>query len=367
MLTDATTAGFPQAPPADEPRRAKARGVLVATAGHALTLALVFLLDRIGEADVAWRTWAWIACVAGGVQTLLWTAAWSGWADRIAWDRHFVRVPMVAAAGLFALYMYVSPDARYLLLMGWLVALLFTAGLEGFWAVAGLGTLMTALYLGTMALVVSRGAEISLAFEAVRAAVFLAINLYAGLVFERIQRDREERRELRTELARQAITDPLTGLPNRRYMEEFLEAELARIERYGGSCSLAMIDVDDFKHYNDTLGHIAGDEVLRSLADVLRDELRVSDIAARYGGEEFSVIMVNADREEAEEAAERLRRTIERHPFPDEDIQPSGDLTVSIGIATYPRDAESYGELVGSADEALYAAKRSGKNRVRAA
>ncbi|MDX1579570.1 MAG: GGDEF domain-containing protein, partial [Gemmatimonadota bacterium] len=148
---------------------------------------------------------------------------------------------------------------------------------------------------------------------------------------------------------------------------EFLEALLDRIDGYGGACSRALIDGDFLKNYNDTLGHVAGDRVLRSLADVLRDELRVSDIAARYGGEEFSVIMVNSNRTEAGEAAERLRETIQRYPFPNEDIQPRGDLTVSIGIASYPQDADSYEELVGAADEALYEAKRRGKNQVRAA
>ena len=355
------------AAPEDEERLIAARGILIATAGHGLVLTVLLMLDLIGISRVDLPALGVAAGVVVAVQGALWLGARTGLAERVDWDPHYVRVPMLAAAALFALYIFVAPESRYLVLMAWFVALLFTAGLEGFRVVVALGAVMTALYMGTLALLVAGGSDLSLGFEGVRAGVFLAINVYAGFVFQRIRRERAERTELREELARQAITDPLTGLPNRRYMEEFLEAELDRIDRYGGACSLAMIDVDDFKNYNDTLGHVAGDRVLRSLADVLRDELRVSDIAARYGGEEFSVIMVNSNRTEAGEAAERLRETIQLHPFPNEDIQPRGDLTVSIGIASYPQDADSYEELVGAADEALYEAKRRGKNQVRAA
>lgn len=353
--------------PAQEQRRLKARGVVIATGGHLLALSLVFLLDLMGASEIDRSLWRWSVAAMIGVQGLLLVVADRGWDEAMRWDPHFLRLPILASAVLFALYIVVAPESRYLMLMAWFVALLFTAGLEGFWVIVGLGTVMTLLFMGSLWLLVTRGAELSLAFESLRAAVFLAINVYAGFVFERIRRDRDERKELRARLARQAVTDPLTGLPNRRYMEDFLEAEISRIGRYGGRCSLAMIDVDDFKNYNDTLGHLAGDEVLRGLAEVFTDEIRVSDIAARYGGEEFSVIMVNTGRAEAEDAAERLRGKVERHAFPDEDIQPTGDLTVSVGIATYPRDADDYQELVEAADAALYEAKRQGKNRVRAA
>lgn len=302
------------------------------------------------------------------VQAVLGLVAWRGWDEAVRWDPDFLYAPILVSGALFALYIHMAPAARYLLLMAWFVALFFAVGRLGFRAVAGLSTVMTGLYLGVVWNLVGNGTVVvSLPFEAVRAGVFLAVNLYAGAVFERLKGKREETRDLRRTLAEQAITDQLTGLPNRRYMEEYLEAELARIRRYGGECAVAMVDVDDFKHYNDSLGHLAGDEVLQQLAEAMQEDVRVSDVVARYGGEEFGVIMVNTGPQEAREAAERLRESIEDRPFPREEIQPGSDLTVSVGFACCPRDGDGYEELIHAADDALYRAKRSGKNRVASA
>src|SRR3989442_447500 len=115
----------------------------------------------------------------------------------------------------------------------------------------------------------------------------------------RLRRDRQARKVLRAKLAELAITDPLTGLYNRRHFEEILRAEVHRIGRYGGNCSLGMIDLDFFKNYNDTLGHLAGDALLRELAALLRGHLRVSDVLARYGGGEVWVVMVKTPQNKA--------------------------------------------------------------------
>lgn len=348
-------------------RRVRARGVLLATGGHLLALGVLLGLTRLGVTEAAWEEMVTILVTMLTLQGTLWIMARQGWAENIEWDPHFIYLPMIVSAGLFALYIYVAPEGRYLMLMAWFVSLLFMTGLAGFREVVSLGMLMTALYMGVLWLLPLSGQEVSLAFEAVHAGVFLAINGYAGLVFERLRQQRRETKELREELAQRAVTDPLTGLPNRRYLDEYLQAELARIRRYGGQCALTLIDVDNFKNYNDTLGHLAGDEVLQALADVLQEHLRVSDIAARYGGEEFAVMMVNVDRGQAVEAAERLRGVIEDHDFEQEEIQPSGNLTVSLGVAACPADGDTAEELMREADEALYRAKREGKNRVRAA
>jgi diguanylate cyclase (GGDEF)-like protein len=274
---------------------------------------------------------------------------------------------MLAAAALLALYVYLAPEGRYLLLVGWFVALLFLTGVAGFTDIVVLGVVMASLYMGAIGLRHAEGYAFDLSLEALHAVVFLAIHVYAGFVFRRIRHQRREMRQLREKLASQALTDGLTGLPNRRYFEEYLEAELDRLNRYGGSCCVVMMDVDDFKNYNDTLGHLAGDQILRELADVFREEVRLSDVVARYGGEEFGIIMINTEGPEALEASERLREAIESHAFPDEEIQPSGDLTVSAGVAEYPTDGTTFEEMIQRADEALYAAKREGKNRVLAA
>jgi diguanylate cyclase (GGDEF)-like protein len=182
-----------------------------------------------------------------------------------------------------------------------------------------------------------------------------------------LRRERAERRALREKLNEMAITDPLTGLYNRRHFEEILRAEISRIRRYGGHCSLAMIDLDFFKNYNDTLGHLAGDALLKELAALMMTHLRVSDVFARYGGEEFGLIMINTPRDEAILAMERLRVMVEGYPFRGGSIQPFGRLTVSVGVAGCPEDGLEYEDLVRKADAALYAAKRLGRNRVQVA
>lgn len=155
--------------------------------------------------------------------------------------------------------------------------------------------------------------------------------------------------------------DPLTGLANRRTLDEDL-AELAPTATPGRSTGLLMIDVDHFKHFNDRNGHAAGDEALRAVAGVLQAGVRAGDRVYRYGGEEFSVVMPDADRAEAEQVAERLRVLVERISVPGSAEQPGGTLTISVGIAlvsgTEPEAA------LRLADRALYDAKSAGRNRV---
>lgn len=352
---------------AAETRAIKKQGIVWATGGLTLALAVALVLRFLGVSDYPIETWWTAAGLTAVVQSVLWLIPHLGLDRRLARDARYIELPMVVAAGLLGFYVYMVPEGRHLLLMGWFVALLFLTGIAGFVEIVGLGAVMAVFYLAAIWIRHAGGYALDLSLELVQTVVFLAIHVYAGFVFQRIRHQRREMRELREELASQALTDALTGLPNRRYFEEFLDAELDRIDRYGGACSVVMVDVDDFKNYNDTLGHLAGDEILRQLADVFREEVRLSDVVARYGGEEFGIIMINTEAEEALEASERLRHAIESHVFPDEDIQPGGDLTVSAGVAAYPTDGETYERLIREADEALYAAKREGKNRVLAA
>ena len=194
----------------------------------------------------------------------------------------------------------------------------------------------------------------------------------------------------------QAVTDGLTGLYNHRHFFERLEHEIARARRYGTPVSLLMIDLDDFKLFNDRNGHLAGDAVLRGMAAVLQSELRQNlDVAARYGGEEFTVILPNTPlsgretqmemdlagelaesrggeepppepghREGAEQVAERIRSRVAGTRFLGADGSMLPALTVSIGVAMFPVRTTSPEDLVGHADAALYAAKRAGKDRV---
>ena len=122
--------------------------------------------------------------------------------------------------------------------------------------------------------------------------------------------------------------------------------------------------MDDFKHYNDTNGHLAGDDLLERLAKVVRRNIRNIDIPARYGGEEFVIILPETSDEEAMQVAERIRQAVERESFPFERRQPGGKVTISVGVSSYPGEAKTPRELLNLADRALYRAKVLGKNRV---
>jgi diguanylate cyclase (GGDEF)-like protein len=163
-----------------------------------------------------------------------------------------------------------------------------------------------------------------------------------------------------------SITDPLTGVPNRRHLFSQLEMEVARASRFAQPLSVLMIDIDHFKVLNDHAGHRAGDEVLRKVADVLRMNVRKVDVLARYGGEEFMLVLPQVSKEEAVEVAEKLRVAVSSTEFQDGPSQPLGAITVSVGVAAFPGDALSLETLVDAADSALYASKRGGRNRTTA-
>ncbi len=161
-----------------------------------------------------------------------------------------------------------------------------------------------------------------------------------------------------------AIRDGLTGLANRREFDRRLKEELERSRRYSLPFSLLMLDLDHFKAVNDTYGHPAGDEVLRTLAVRVRVQVRPVDQVARYGGEEFAVILPETDGAGALAFAERLRAAIAAVPFALHAERAIG-LTASIGVASFPRDGDTERDLVAAADRALYSAKQSGRNWVR--
>ncbi|CUH94255.1 hypothetical protein P22_0321 [Propionispora sp. 2/2-37] len=163
----------------------------------------------------------------------------------------------------------------------------------------------------------------------------------------------------------QAITDGLTGLYNYRYFRTILEQELKRAVRYKRPLSLIMIDIDYFKHYNDANGHLAGDSVLSTVATLAKQACRDVDFVVRYGGEEFAILLPETIVDEACILAERIRKGIAEHVFPNGSSQPNGAVTVSIGISNYPQDAYYDIELIECADIALYTAKHSGRNCVK--
>ena len=168
---------------------------------------------------------------------------------------------------------------------------------------------------------------------------------------------------LRESLRLQAVRDPLTGLYNRRYMQEFLERELHAARRKQRPVAVLMLDLDHFKRFNDTFGHSAGDRVLASVGEILLRSVRVDDVACRYGGEEFTLILPECSLQQAMVRAESVRKRIEESRSQQE-LQPGDPITVSLGVAAFPETTDRVDLLLKLADEALYQAKRSGRNCV---
>jgi diguanylate cyclase (GGDEF)-like protein len=165
------------------------------------------------------------------------------------------------------------------------------------------------------------------------------------------------------EIYRMSIMDGLTGVHNKRFFQEFLERELARVNRHGGSLGLVLFDIDHFKSVNDTHGHLAGDAVLKELCRRLKARIRREDLLARYGGEEFAAVLPDTQHAGALAFCESLRALVARDPFVVEGA--SLPVTISLGLAMYDASARfTSAELVRRADENLYAAKRAGRNRV---
>lgn len=178
--------------------------------------------------------------------------------------------------------------------------------------------------------------------------------------------DRAEWQEKANLFQIMSITDPLTGLLNRRYLIERLAEELKRSKRQEFPMSFMMIDIDDFKLYNDRNGHQAGDLALEMTAQCLKSALRGADVASRYGGEEFCILLPQTTLEEATAIAERIRRRVLRMRFPHGKTQPLGAVTVSIGVSAFQQGQETPETIIEAADRALYLSKSRGKNRVEA-
>lgn len=182
---------------------------------------------------------------------------------------------------------------------------------------------------------------------------------------QKLRNQLEEIETLQTQLREQATRDSLTGLFNRRYLEETLVREFLRAGREKSTVCLVMMDIDGFKAFNDTYGHDAGDLLLRKLGEFLSSQVRSSDISCRYGGEEFLIVMPGALLENGYERAEHLRAA-----FLSLDIEHLGVklcATLSIGVAIYPQHGDTCVEVLHAADQAMYAAKDAGRNCTRTA
>ncbi|MCC2617912.1 GGDEF domain-containing protein [Aestuariibacter halophilus] len=201
--------------------------------------------------------------------------------------------------------------------------------------------------------------EIAISFTAALACIMVANMTECSRItqFELQQKLHSENRQLQ----RLSNQDHLTGLLNRRALDRTLEQEIARSERFGHALSILMLDVDNFKHINDSLGHVQGDEVLKSIAHCLQQHVRDVDFVGRLGGDEFIVILIETDKRHALQVAERMRQQVSKIPM----VAGLPTLTVSVGHAQF--EGESLIALIERADKALYQAKQKGKDRVQMA
>ncbi len=181
------------------------------------------------------------------------------------------------------------------------------------------------------------------------AASLLAVNYLVSLYFS---------------VARTSLIDELTGIYNRRALYKILDQEIKRAERFKHPLSILMMDIDFFKVYNDSNGHLAGDLLLQRISKIIGGKIRDVDTLARYGGEEFIVILPETSHESAAKIAERVRRTVESTHFKGQEKQPKGKITISMGLVTFHGDYKSRHHLIDSADALLYQAKESGRNKL---
>jgi diguanylate cyclase (GGDEF)-like protein len=176
--------------------------------------------------------------------------------------------------------------------------------------------------------------------------------------------ERAEWQERATEFQLMSITDSLTGMPNRRYLEERLAEELNRSKRYDFPMSFLMIDIDDFKAYNDKNGHQAGDLAIQITGHCLKAALRAADVASRYGGEEFCILLPQTGMVEAGTIADRIRQRVNSTHYPHGNSQPLGRVTISVGVSTFSKMVNTSENIIAAADRALYQAKSLGKDRI---
>ncbi|MBN2097641.1 MAG: diguanylate cyclase, partial [Candidatus Omnitrophica bacterium] len=177
-------------------------------------------------------------------------------------------------------------------------------------------------------------------------------------------RGMEDKRELdREKLKTMAFMDDLTGLYNRRFLYKYLPTELGDVKQLGKPLCMFMMDVDNFKGINDSYGHLCGDSVLSEIGRILQKSFRGGDSVIRYAGDEFIAVLPGASREDALNIAKRIIEKVDKNHFSDPESKTSIHVTVSIGIALYPQDAQDPEKLLRQADRALYSSKRSGRNR----
>lgn len=347
-------------------RRIQARQIAFSGLGHLSGFLILLLVRHAGLASFSDLALLGVAALGGGGTAILYGLARTG-LHRVLfpWDPHWVYIPLAFTVLLLNAQMLLAPAARWLLIHGWLAALAMASGYVRFLPAVGLTAAMGGLYLAWA----TRLPETTVIRELLPVLNVGVSAWILALVSERVRARRREVRELTEQLrevnrrlAEMALRDPLTDAFNRRYLEEQLALEVERARRSGKPLVVAMMDLDGFKYYNDTHGHLAGDEVLRLAAAAMRASVRRGDLVARYGGDEFAVVLVDISPQDALRVLERIRNAVASLRLAGGEF--SGGVTLSVGAAGFPRDGSTAQELLSRADQALYRAKSLGGDRV---
>ncbi|MCS7172242.1 MAG: GGDEF domain-containing protein [Armatimonadetes bacterium] len=347
-------------------RRIQARQIAFSGLGHLSGFLILLLVRHAGLASFSDLALLGVAALGGGGTAILYGLARTG-LHRVLfpWDPHWVYIPLAFTVLLLNAQMLLAPAARWLLIHGWLAALAMASGYVRFLPAVGLTAAMGGLYLAWA----TRLPETTVIRELLPVLNVGVSAWILALVSERVRARRREVRELTEQLrevnrrlAEMALRDPLTDAFNRRYLEEQLALEVKRARRSGKPLVVAMMDLDGFKYYNDTHGHLAGDEVLRLAAAAMRASVRRGDLVARYGGDEFAVVLVDISPQDALRVLERIRNAVASLRLAGGEF--SGGVTLSVGAAGFPRDGSTAQELLSRADQALYRAKSLGGDRV---
>lgn len=272
----------------------------------------------------------------------------------------------IVVATLVIMYtVYLAEQARPLVLMFYLILFLFGLLRLTTRQLLAIGCFALATYAVVIFLVIRvKGEQINLRMEVLYGLVLGLGLIWFALVGGYISKIRDKLRQSLRTIQQMAIYDELTGVFNRRHLNELLESEKARCARTGEEFSICILDVDYFKRVNDTFGHLAGDRVLKHFASEVKKSLRTIDSFGRFGGEEFLLVLPRTNIEQARLCAERIRRMTEDLAFPE--LLSNFSITSSFGIAQY-RPGEDLKETLSRADTALYKAKNAGRNRVESA
>jgi diguanylate cyclase (GGDEF)-like protein len=346
-------------PKDDEKQALRIRRFLMAAAGYTLCIILAYVSYLAGIME--WRG------VAGGlilfpvINIVLYIIFRTGLNLRMA-DPSLTAIQICAAVLVTMYAMYFARESRGVLLLIYVVAFLF-----GIFRLDTRGFLYVSVFtfvtysIDLFLLHQFRPQGINFTMEYVQLFVFAVVLVAFSVIGGYISGMRAKLNKSLVIIKEMSIRDELTGAYNRRHIMEQLENERQRVSRGGARFALAMLDIDHFKSVNDTLGHLAGDEILRGTSDVIRNNLRSVDLYGRFGGEEFLILMTQADIKGAMLCAERIRGAVERKRFPK--VGTDFKVTVSLGLTDY-RGNEKIDAMIARADKALYRAKDGGRNRV---